>query len=119
MKAYKGHTGNVEYSEADAVYHGRVAGIDAVITFEGDTPEEAEEAFRDSVDDYLAWAERDGFEPEKPEGGRISIRLAPDLHRKAVAAARRANLSLDEYIARCLSQATRPAKHDASTAARQ
>ena len=40
-----------------------------VITFEGESLGEAEKAFRESVDDYLAWCREDGKEPDKPHSG--------------------------------------------------
>ncbi len=39
---YKGYTGNIEYSEADRVYHGTVQGIESLISYEGESIEELE-----------------------------------------------------------------------------
>ena len=57
MLEYKGYFGTIE---ADGgIFIGRVAGLRDVVTFEGSTFGEVEQAFRDSIDDYLAFcAER-------------------------------------------------------------
>ena len=34
---YKGYTGSLEFSEADAVFHGKVIGVKSLISFEGDS----------------------------------------------------------------------------------
>ena len=62
---YKGYMGVIEVDADAKVIFGRVTNIRTVITFEGDTIPEAEQAFRDSIDDYLAWCAEDGMEPEK------------------------------------------------------
>ena len=53
MLKYKGYIGTVE--PEDGIFFGRVAGLRDVVTFEGSTYAEVEQAFRDSIDDYLAF----------------------------------------------------------------
>lgn len=66
MKPYKGYHAAVTFNEAAYLFHGEVTGIRDVVTFQGLTLDEAEKAFHDSVDDYLTWAQEDGFAPDKP-----------------------------------------------------
>ena len=54
-----------------------------VIVFEGDSVEEVEQAFRESVDDYLAFCAERGEEPEKPYSGKSIVGIPPALHREA------------------------------------
>ena len=69
MMQYKGYTGKVEYDDEAGIFHGEVINTRDVITFQGRSVVELREAFRDSVEDYLAFcAERDE-EPEKPFPG--------------------------------------------------
>ena len=42
---YKGYIGSVEFSEADAVFHGKVQGIRALISYEGTNAQELVEDF--------------------------------------------------------------------------
>ena len=69
MIEYKGYAGMAEYDEEAKIFHGQVINIRDVITFEGESLSDAEKAFRESVDDYLAWCREDGKEPDKPYSG--------------------------------------------------
>lgn len=53
MLQYKGYTGHVEFDDEARFFHGEVIDLRDVVTFQGTSVEELEEAFRDSVDDYL------------------------------------------------------------------
>ncbi len=67
MLEYKGYIGEVtELDEDSEVISGRVAGLGDVVTFEGRTAKELAQAFRDSVDDYLAFCAELGRAPENP-----------------------------------------------------
>ena len=92
MTPYRGYTARVVFDDEAMAFHGRVEGISHVVTFEGATADEVLRAFRESVDDYLAWAREDGFEAERPFTGEIALRATPDQHRlihEAAVAARR------------------------------
>ncbi len=53
MLQYKGYTGHVEFDDEARFFHGEVIDHQNVVTFQGTSVGELEEAFRDSVDDYL------------------------------------------------------------------
>ena len=101
MLEYQGYLGVVEADEGAFV--GRVAGLRDVVTFEGATFAEVEQAFRDSVDDYLAFCAERGEPPDRPYSGKIPLRLAPT-HRRAAAQAQAAGVSLNHWIAGRLEQ---------------
>ena len=67
MMEYKGYMGKVEFDEDAGVLHGEVLGIRDVVTFQGESVQEIERAFRESVDDYLAFCTERGEEPDKPD----------------------------------------------------
>jgi predicted HicB family RNase H-like nuclease len=50
---YKGYSAKVVFDEDANILHGEVINLRDVITFEGETADELEQAFHDSVDDYL------------------------------------------------------------------
>ncbi len=58
MMKYKGYFGEVTYDDEARIFHGEVMGLKDVITFQGTTVQELEAAFKDSVDDYLAWCKQ-------------------------------------------------------------
>ncbi len=99
---YKGYIGQVEYDDEAKTFHGEVVNTRDVITFQGDSVAQLEKAFRDSVDDYLAFCAERGEEPDKPFSGQFLARLNPDLHRRIAAAAARAGLSLNAWLAQTL-----------------
>ena len=77
MKDYKGYSARVAIDEEQNLIHGEVIGITDVITFQGRTPAELAQAFQDSVDDYLAFCEERGTEPDRPYSGRFVVRVSP------------------------------------------
>ena len=64
VMTYKGYTGSIEYSELDKCFHGKIEGIDGLISYEGQTLEELELDFRESVHDYLWLCNEVGRVPE-------------------------------------------------------
>ena len=66
MLKYKNYLGLVEYDAEGKIFTGEVLGLRDVITFQGRTPEELEDSFRQSIDFYLEMCARDKVSPEKP-----------------------------------------------------
>lgn len=50
---YKGYVGSVEFSEEDAIFYGKVMGINSLISYEGENARELVEDFHKAVDDYI------------------------------------------------------------------
>jgi predicted HicB family RNase H-like nuclease len=98
MLEYKGYFGTVDADEG--IFIGRVAGLRDVITFEGATFTEVEQAFRDSVDDYLAFCTERGEAPDRSHNGKILLRVSPEAHRRAALRAQAEGISLNQWIAR-------------------
>jgi predicted HicB family RNase H-like nuclease len=105
MMEYKGYIGKVEIDEDAGVLHGEVINIRDVITYEGQSVEELQYAFRESVEDYLAFCTARGKDPEKPFSGKFVVRLPAEIHRKAYIKARLADKSLNSWIAEVIESA--------------
>ena len=99
---YKGYSAKVTFEAAAEVLHGEVIGLRDVITFQATSVEGLKEAFRDSVDDYLAWCAELGQEPERAYAGRFLVRMDSDLHRDLAVAAERAEVSINAFVVECL-----------------
>ena len=69
MLRYKGYTGYVEFDDEADMLHGEILDTRDVVTFQGRTVDEVRKAFRDSVDDYLAFCAERNEQPEKPFSG--------------------------------------------------
>lgn len=101
---YKGYTAHVEYDDEAKIFHGEVLGIKDVVTFQGTTVIEIEQAFKDSVEDYLAFCKKRGELPDRPFSGKFNLRIPPDLHAKLSIAAQLHGESLNNYITKMLKQ---------------
>jgi predicted HicB family RNase H-like nuclease len=95
---YKGYIGQVMYDDEAKVFIGSVIGLNDIITFEGKNPEEIEQAFKDSVDDYLEFCEKLGEKPQKTSSGKFLLRLDPELHTELIYEAQLNNVSLNSLI---------------------
>lgn len=98
MMEYKGYMGKVSYDAESKIFHGDVIGLKDVITFQGTSVKELEKAFKDSINDYLAWCKQRGEEPEKSYSGNLRLRLSPDLHAQLAHLAAIKGLSLNAFI---------------------
>lgn len=99
---YKGYVGNVEFSERDGVFFGKVLGIRALLSYEGTTAQELIEDFHSVVDDYLELCSNQGIEPEKSYKGSFNIRISPDLHKKVAVYALSNQVSLNSVVEEAL-----------------
>ena len=95
---YKGYLGHVTYDSDAKLFHGEVLGLKDVITFAGTNVKELEKAFKDSINDYLAWCKERGEKPEKTFSGNLRIRIEPNLHAKLAQEASLHNVSLNKFI---------------------
>lgn len=100
--AYKGYVGSLAYSAEDGVFHGRLEFIRDLVTYEGTDAVGLRQAFEEAVDDYLAVCEQQGRAPDTPLKGSFNVRTGPELHRRAMLAARRAGVSLNALVSEAL-----------------
>jgi predicted HicB family RNase H-like nuclease len=102
---YKGYEAIVKFDEDAHIFHGDVINTRDVITFQGSSVAELEQAFKDSVDDYLEFCASRGEQPEKPYSGKFIVRLKPATHRDIALQARREGKSINRYVADVLRRA--------------
>lgn len=95
---YKNYLAELVLDTEDDIIVGRVINTADVISFHGNTVEEAKTAFHDVIDTYLAACKEEKIEPSQPCSGKFSLRVNPLLHRKLRDNARLVNMSLNEYI---------------------
>ena len=101
---HDGYLATLEVDEEAGVIHGRVVNARAVLTFEGETLQELRTAFADTVADYREWCAERGVEPEKPYSGTLSLRIAPELHRRVAEKAAKVGESINQFIAERLEE---------------
>jgi predicted HicB family RNase H-like nuclease len=106
VMSHKGYSAKVEYSEEDECFIVRIAGIRAIVGFHGNSVTALKRAFHTAVDNYIALAKERGEEPEKPFSGRMMLRLPSQLHARVNQAAERSGLSVNQWAAKALEQAS-------------
>ena len=99
---YKGYIGTVEFSPDDLVFHGKIHGINDLVTFEATTVENLVSAYHEAVDDYLDICERHGKSPEKAYSGQFNIRIDSLLHKQLSTQAAKQGVTLNQYVAGAL-----------------
>ena len=66
MMKYKGYVARIEYDDKDRIVVGHLAGIKDIVGFHGDTVDNLESAFHESVDNYIALSEETGRPAQRP-----------------------------------------------------
>tara|TARA_R110002020_G_scaffold316254_6_gene531319 strand:+ start:1799 stop:2164 length:366 start_codon:yes stop_codon:yes gene_type:complete len=105
MMSYKGFQASVEFDSEDEIFSGRIAGIQDVIGFHGDSVATLKSAFQEAVDDYIETCARIGKAPQKPYSGKVMFRIDPETHRKAAMAAELSGKSLNQWAEEVLATA--------------
>lgn len=109
---YKGYHGQVNYDEEAKLFHGEVVGLRDVITFQGTSVDELEQAFKDSIDEYLDFCKELNRAPEKPFSGKLMLRLPPEIHERAAYEAKCHGVSLNSWIKQGIQELlSRPQEH--------
>lgn len=96
---YKGYLGSVEYSDEDETFFGKLVGIRALVSYEGESAKELKKAFQEAVDDYLKTCKSLDKEPEKPFKGSFNIRIDSELHRLAFILSEQKHINLNSFVA--------------------
>jgi predicted HicB family RNase H-like nuclease len=99
---YRDFIGSVHFSADDEVFFGKIEGINDLVTFEGTTVEEINNAFREAVDDYIDICKETGKPLQKSYKGSFNVRIAPELHKKVVQRSLILGISLNKLVQRAL-----------------
>ncbi|MBQ6016805.1 MAG: type II toxin-antitoxin system HicB family antitoxin [Clostridiales bacterium] len=99
---YKGYHARVEFDSVSLILHGKIEGINDLVTFESDSVSEIENEFHKAVDDYLAFCENIGQSPDKEYRGSFNIRITPELHKKLVELSFLQNESLNSTVEKAI-----------------
>jgi len=99
---YNGYDARVEFDADDRIFVGHIAGIRDIVGFHGASVDALEAAFHEAVDDYLAACKKLRQAPNKPFSGRVMLRLPPDVHARASAAAQVSGMSFNQWATQIL-----------------
>jgi predicted HicB family RNase H-like nuclease len=95
---YKNYTATLHFSSEDEVFYGKVIGINDLLTFEGNSVKELQNAFAETIEDYLETCHKLKKQPEKTYKGSFNVRIPAELHREAALVAAKMNVSLNDFI---------------------
>jgi len=96
--SYRGYTAKVAVDTDVRILRGQVIDIKDTITFEGDNLDSATKDFHRAIDEYLAFCQELGQNPDQPFSGKFVLRISPDMHRTIYLAARKANKSVNDWL---------------------
>jgi predicted HicB family RNase H-like nuclease len=99
---YCGYYGSIEASPEDNCLFGKLQFIRALVSYEGQTVAELEQAFHDAVDEYLADCAGAKQAPEIPCKGSFNVRVGHDLHLAASVEAARRSVTLNDLTRQAL-----------------
>jgi Uncharacterized protein encoded in hypervariable junctions of pilus gene clusters len=100
---YNNFYASVHFSADDEVFHGKILGIDDLVSFEGESVKDLKQAFKYAVEDYLETCEAIGKEPEKTYKGSFNVRVPSTLHKEASIFAAVHDMTLNEFVKVALS----------------
>jgi predicted HicB family RNase H-like nuclease len=99
---YKDLLGSVYYSPEDDCFHGRIEGIDDLVTFEGRSVTELKTSFKEAVEDYIALCRKVGKDLARSYAGSFNVRIPTDLHKRAVRKSASEGISLNRLVRRAI-----------------
>ncbi len=99
---YKGFIGSAHFSSDDSVFFGKIESINDLITFEGNDVDELIKSFHEAVDDYITLCKETGKKPLKSCKGSFNVRIAPEIHMKALEKATLLGVSLNQLVQKAI-----------------
>ncbi|MEM9100691.1 MAG: toxin-antitoxin system HicB family antitoxin [Pseudomonadota bacterium] len=110
MLVYKGFVGHIDFDMSSGWIIGEVLNAPDVILFQGRTAEAIEDAFRRSIDEYVAFKENCRSSNIVSFSGPISVHLRADQHAKVIEAALSCDKSVNDWCSDVLEHAASPDK---------
>ena len=99
---YKGFVGSVHFDAEDQVFHGKIEGINDLVTFEGNTVKEIIRTFHGAVDDYVSLCKEAGKEPLKSAKGNFNVRISPAIHQRVLEITAMEQISLNQFVEKAI-----------------
>ena len=102
MLEYKGYHADIVYDEENDYYSGLLYGIHDLVTFCGETQEEAEKDFYDAVEEYLEFCKEIDKEPDREVAEDLNLRVNDDLYKNLKDDAQKAEEGLNSFVEKIL-----------------
>lgn len=95
---YKGYSARPEYSAEDRIFYGKILGISDLVDFQSESAKDLEDEFHKAVDEYLAFCEEIGKEPQREYSGLFNVRIPPELHKEISLLAQAEGVTLNKAV---------------------
>ncbi|MDQ7787273.1 MAG: type II toxin-antitoxin system HicB family antitoxin [Thermodesulfovibrionales bacterium] len=105
VMTYKGYVARVDFDPRDAIFTGKILGIEDSITFHGATVKELRTDFEAAINHYIADCTATGRKPFKPASGKLMLRVSPETHARVLTTAKASGKSLNQWAAEVLDKA--------------
>ncbi len=102
LLSYKEFLGSVHFDSDDRVFHGRIEGIEDLVSFEGTNVTDLVAAFHEAVEDYRELCRQTGKKASKSYKGSFNVRIPVELHRRAARRAVVNGVSLNQLVQQAL-----------------
>ncbi len=104
---YKGYTAHIEYDNEDRIFVGHLSGIQDIVGFHGATVDELENAFHESVNNYIEISKETGRLAQKPYAEKLTLRVSPEIHAAVATIAQEKGKSINQWATDTLKKAAR------------
>ena len=95
---YKDFMGTVHFSTDDEVFHGKLIGINDLVTFEGCSVVELKNSFEKAVEDYIELCRNVNKSPNISYKGTFNVIIKPVLHEQAARRSMELGVSLNQFV---------------------
>jgi predicted HicB family RNase H-like nuclease len=95
---YKGYVAYITIDEESGLLLAETIGMKDGVTAQAETIPALQKEFEASIDDYLAWCDETGEQPEKPYSGKFQLRISPQIHRNLAIAAKKTGKSINAFV---------------------
>ena len=92
------YLGSVEFNAEDNILHGKIIGINDLVTYEASSVEELQEALKEAVADYLETCKELEKTPNKFFRGVFNVRTSNETHRDLAIIAEKKKMKLNELV---------------------
>ena len=102
-----GYQAVIAYDPEINLFRGEFINLNGGADFYAETVDELHREARQSLKTFLDVCREQGIEPVRRYSGKFNVRIKPELHAAAVAAAAAAGISLNEWVSQAIGKSAR------------
>ena len=99
------YVAKIEYSDEEEAFIGSVVNSRDVIAFVGNSVQELEKEFAETITEHEAFCKEQGLDPNRVFSGNFAVRVSPELHGRVYASATSEGISMAAFVEKSLEEA--------------